>query len=399
MAYEVPKRRHITDRVAGEQVQARPAGYGADIYAHWVDLEEREYRLPRVVDEDTAIAPLKTRAYRRSETRSIEIAGEKYLLAFGDMHGHTENDAIGTVDMYYAHGLMVTGTDFVASTNHDYSPDFLTQSEWAFTQALASVYNAIPERAAFSGWEWTTAPADKNGGHRAMYFLADNGPLYRSTTVTSNTVAKLYGLLRGVDVVLQPHHRGWEGYDEKLQPVVEITSAWREPREEGTELKPQGKVRSAWEALERGYRIGFVGSGDTHWLGPGEDYGITGAYVKGLTREGVFEAIRSRRVFATTGARMLVDFRVNGVFMGGETRANGAPRVTVSVEGESELESVEIVRDHKIVHAAACSGTKASIEYADQAGKPAGRQWSYYYVRAKQRDGMRAWSTPVWVNW
>lgn len=405
MAYEVPKRRHITDADLGDQsrpygqVQARPAGFGADIFCHRVDLEEREYRLPRIVDEGSPIPPLETRAYLRPQRRMIDIGGEKYQLVFGDLHGHTENDAIGTVDMYYAHGLLVTGMDFVASTNHDFSPDFLTQSEWALTQALAGVYNKIPERVAFSGWEWTTAPADARGGHRAMYFLADSGPLHRSTTTTSNNVEKLFRLLRGVDVILQPHHRGWEGYDPKLQPVFEITSAWREPREEGAELKAQGKVRSAWEAIERGYRVGFVGSGDTHWLGPGEDNGITGAYVKELSREGVFEAIRSRRVFASTGARMLLDFRVNGTFMGGETRAAGPPRVDVSVTGEADLERIEVVRDHRIVYAAPGSSPVATFVFVDRAERPPDRKTSYYYVRVTQKDQTRAWSSPVWVNW
>ena len=63
MAYEVPKRRHITDADLGDQsqptgqVQARPAGFGADIVCHWVDLEERQYRLPRVVEEEKPVPP------------------------------------------------------------------------------------------------------------------------------------------------------------------------------------------------------------------------------------------------------------------------------------------------------------------------------------------------------
>ncbi len=391
MAYEVPKRRHITDRTASEDAQARAAGYGADIYCHNVDLDEREYRLPRVVDDPSPVAPLRTRPYRRPEPRAVEVNGQRYQLVFGDLHGHTENDAIGTVDMYYTHGLLVTGMDFLASTNHDYSPDFLTQSEWAATQALAGVYNAIPARTAFSGWEWTTAPADVRGGHRAMYFLRDNGPLYRSTTLPSNTVAKLYKLLRGRDVILQPHHRGWEGYDPELQPVYEITSGWREAREEGTGFQAQGKVRSAWEALDRGYRIGFVGSGDTHWLGPGEDYGITGAYAKEFSREGIFEALRARRVFASTGPRMVLDFRVNGTFLGGETTATGPVRIEAGVEGETE--KVEVVRDHRVIHATA----QARFTYVDQSGR--GERASYYYLRVTQKDGMQAWSSPVWVTW
>jgi hypothetical protein len=174
-------------------------------------------------------------------------------------------------------------------------------------------------------------------------------------------------------------------------------------REESTDLRPSGKVQSAWEALERGYRIAFVGSGDTHWLGPGEDYGITGAYVKELTREGVFEAIRARRVYASTGARMLLDFRVNDTFMGGETRAQtsaqATPRITVDVQGDADLERLEIVRDHRIVYSVPGSGRKAAFHFIDQTGNPDHRPTSYYYLRVTQKDEGKVWSSPIWVTW
>jgi hypothetical protein len=399
MSYEVPKRRAGSDNMITEFAQPRPVGYGADVYFHRVDLDEHELRLPRVVDDVTPLATLQTRPYRKTSLRTLDVNGQQYKLVFGDMHGHTENDAIGTVDMYYTHGLMIAGMDFLASTNHDFSPDFITQSEWAATQALAKVYNGIEGRVAFSGYEWTTDPNDARGGHRAMYFLTDTATLHRSTTVATNTVWKLFKVFQGQDVIMQPHHNGWEGYDPKLQPVLEVTSSWRQLREESTDLKPKGKVESAWEALERGYRIAFVGSGDTHWLGPGEDYGITGAYVKNLSREGVFEAIRARRVFASTGARMLMNFRVNNTFMGGESRASGPPRVKVDLTGDADIDRIEIVRDHRIVHAANGSGLHAAFEFVDESGNPDGRKTSYYYLRVTQKDGMKAWSSPIWIDW
>ena len=399
MAYEVPRRRHIADRLWNFQITQRPGGFGSDIYSHRVDLDEREMKFARVVEESSAPAAIEPRRYVERETRSLTLDGKELKLAWGDMHGHTENDGIGTVDMYYAQGLFVTGMDFVALSNHDFTPDFLTQSEWAETQALAAVYNKHPNRAALSGWEWTTESQDERGGHRAMYFLGDNGPLYRSTTKTSNTVWKLFSLLRGQDVILQPHHNNWTGYDPDLQPVFEITSSWRQQREEGANFKKQGPVESVWEALDRGYRIGFVGSGDSHWLGTGEDFGITGAYVEELTREGVFDAIRSKRVFASTGARMLIDFRVHDSFMGGQTTASGPVKVEVRVTGDAELDRLEIVKDHRVVHAAAGNGMTKEFEYVDQSPPPADGRASYYYLRVKQKNNMYAWTSPVWVEW
>ena len=69
MAYEVPKRRHTLDRMESDSAQPRPSGYGADIYFHRVDLDEHEFRLPRVVDDQSPIAPLDTRPYRPTVPR------------------------------------------------------------------------------------------------------------------------------------------------------------------------------------------------------------------------------------------------------------------------------------------------------------------------------------------
>jgi hypothetical protein len=207
MAYDVPKRRHTLDRMQDDDAQPRPSGYGADVYFHRADLDEHEFRLPRVVDDPAPLAPLQTRPYRPTTPRFLEINGQRHRLVFGDMHGHTENDAIGTLDMYYTHGLLIAGMDYLASTNHDYTPNFITQSEWAATQTLAGVYNGIENRVAFSGYEWTTDPNDVRGGHRAMYFLTDTAVLHRSTTVGTDTVQKLYQALRGQDVILQARPR------------------------------------------------------------------------------------------------------------------------------------------------------------------------------------------------
>ena len=401
MAYEVPRRRHIADRLWAFGVAQRPGGYGADIYSHRIDLDERRSKFQEVVDDQEPIPALEPRTYRRDPPQSLTVGDERYRLVWGDLHGHTENDGIGTFDMYYAHGLFVTGMDFVASTNHDFTPDFLTQSEWAEVQALAGVYEEATDRVAFSGWEWTTESQDERGGHRAMYFRTDDAPIFRSTTITSDTVYKLFSLIRPWDVILQPHHNDWTGYDAELQPVFEITSAWRQAREEAVTFKKQGPVSAVWEALDRGYRIGFVGSGDSHWMGTGEDNGITGAYVKAATRDGVFEAIRSRRVFASTGGRFLIDFQVNGAFMGESVKADRAEplRMHVRVDGERPAELVEIVKDHKVIHATRGNGGSMEFEFVDRSGPRSGRRASYCYLRVRQGGDQYAWASPVWVDW
>ena len=67
------------------------------------------------------------------------------------------------------------------------------------------------------------------------------------------------------------------------------------------------------DALERGYRLGFVGSGDSHdghpglvHLASGGSGGLAGILAKARTREAVLEALRARRVYATNGPRIVL---------------------------------------------------------------------------------------------
>ena len=60
---------------------------------------------------------------------------------------------------------------------------------------------------------------------------------------------------------------------------------------------------------------------------------MTGAYATELTRPAIFEAIRKRRSYATTGEPIQVEFRVNGHLMGSEIDSLDGPVVEGAAEG------------------------------------------------------------------
>lgn len=69
--------------------------------------------------------------------------------------------------------------------------------------------------------------------------------------------------------------------------------------------------------LNAGWRVGLIGVSDEH----GQNWGLAGKgrggmYVTELSRNGVHEALRSRRVFATKHAGLRIDASANGVRMG-----------------------------------------------------------------------------------
>lgn len=105
----------------------------------------------------------------------------------------------------------------------------------------------------------------------------------------------------------------------------------------------------AVDTLLRGLRMGFVGGGDGHPAPPGES-GITGIYAKELTVEALWEALRLRRTIATTGAKIMIDFHVNGLPIGTSVDFTAASAdqlfpldIGVAVQGTSPIEKVDVV--------------------------------------------------------
>ncbi|MCL4425739.1 MAG: DUF3604 domain-containing protein, partial [Firmicutes bacterium] len=160
----------------------------------------------------------------------------------------------------------------------------------------------------------------------------------------------------------------------------------------------------------RGSRLGFIASSDGHDGHPGgaeawtglalrpKPYGsgLVAVYAEELTREAVFEALRRRRVYAVTGARIQLGFWVAGHFMGEEThmKAGVRPEIRISVEGIFPLELIEVVRDGHVIGRWGWGEKRAEILHVDETPPPG---LHFYYLRVRQGDGEMAWSSPVWV--
>jgi hypothetical protein len=69
-----------------------------------------------------------------------------------------------------------------------------------------------------------------------------------------------------------------------------------------------------------------------------------------LTRESIFASLYGRRVYATTGARILLDFTIDGHPMGSDVVCLGAPTIQVDVVGTAPLAVVQVFRDGQVVY-------------------------------------------------
>ena len=117
----------------------------------------------------------------------------------------------------------------------------------------------------------------------------------------------------------------WNYHDPDYQTVVEIFQCRGSCEYAGCPLKPRivraCRAATCSTAPKRGYKMGFIASGDHNSMG----IGVAALYVREISRQGIIEALKARRCFATTGERMFADFRVNGRLMGEELQTPADP--------------------------------------------------------------------------
>ena len=86
-------------------------------------------------------------------------------------------------------------------------------------------------------------------------------------------------------------------------------------------------------------------------LCPG-DYreGLAAVLAPELTREAIFDALKKRRTYAVTGARIELDFRINGHRIGEILPYTPQREILVSVSGWDDIASVEVLKNNAVIH-------------------------------------------------
>ena len=279
-------------------------------------------------------------------------------LYWGDLHGQTEETVgTGSVGDYLTYARDIAAVDATGHQGNDFQ---ITAAVYEHIQASLDAANEPGRFVTFNGYEWSgNTPA---GGDRNIYYR-DGGPIHRSshTLIADHSdadtdrypVDQLHATFAGRDDVLSvPHiggrHANLDYHDAQLEPVIEVASQWG---------------RFEWfarDALERGLKVGFIGGSDDHSGRPGWSAatvahhgvrgGLTAFLADELTRESLWDAMRARRCYGTTGPRIILDVSVNGHPIGSEFVTESPPLVRCHVIGTADLDSIEVRRGLDAVH-------------------------------------------------
>ena len=309
-----------------------------------------------------------------------------WRVYWGDLHAQSEETVgSGTLDEYFSHARDNAAVDFVGHQGNDFQ---VTEPVWRAIMAKTQEYDAANRFVTFAGYEWsgnTPGGGDHNvhfkGGPGQEYTLHRSGHWQiadRSDEATDRfPVSRLYEAFRGrEDVILIPHVGGRYAdlrryFDEGLMPLVEIASCW-------------GVFEwLAGDAFAGGHVFGLSAGSDDHTARPGMSHaprghfaiggGLTAVLAAGKGREAIWEALKARRTYATTGARLLLDVSLRLAAGGAgaaraEAKGAGGPRypmgahltpgesgdgpveVAVAVHGTGPLWQAEVLRWPEVLY-------------------------------------------------
>ncbi len=349
------------------------------------------------------------------ESNPMLVTVDGPRVFWGDLHGHTSlSDGTGTVEDYFLYARDVSALDVVAITDHDHwgvlpldgHPEF-----WEETKTQTRRFHQPGRFVTLLGYEWT----NWIHGHRHVVYFEDEGEIYSSISLDYETPTQLWDALRGKRVLTFAHHSAggvmptnWDfPPDPVLEPLTEIVSVHGSSEALDSPVPiydpiPGNFVR---DILDRGFRFGFLGSGDGHDGHPGfthlvtDSGGLAAIIADTLTRESVLEALRARRVYATNGPRILLRTALDSYSMGAlipkPKSGSYTGELFVHVIAETPLERVDLIRSGKVVDSMPIDGLLEVTMGQKIKNLVSGE---YLYVRAVQQDSGAAWSSPIYIE-
>lgn len=367
----------------------------------------------RVRDPETGITGV---------SNPIVVTSEKpdYRLFWGNLHCHSIfGDGIRIPEEIHAFARDESFLDVFALTDHT---EAITKGQWTYFNEVANDFYEPGRYVTFIGGEWTSPQY----GHRNFIYPGNSGPILRCTDPNQDTLQKLYAIARAEGALIVANHTAsfghtthWDnGHDPETERLIEIYSIGgiNEMMFGLNNLSPnrrkdQEVERShAIDGLKRGFKLGFIGTGDDHDGRPGdslhhlqekpESYkflrgpGLMGVWAEDLTRESVFKALWNRRVYGTTNNRTWLKFSINGNPMGSDFQTQQNLTLKIEAAGSTKIQRVDLVKEGEVVHSRTMDQWHLNWDLKEnRPNKP-----TWYYVRLKLEDDHAAWSSPIWIT-
>ena len=390
-----------------------------------------------MADGRTEVKVTATRADDKSAEFSwfFTVGKTTYQLYFGQLHGHTQySDGAGSLDsaLSYIKNLPDSANvQFVAFTDHSnyfdsknapnveaalYDTSLVKDSDashsWKTYKDTIAQFNEdnAGSMVAIGGFEmtWSGGPGHINTFNTPGIVSRNNKTLNNKTDDAG--MKAYYALLsqtEGANSISQFNHPGTTFGNFKdfsyWNPVIDSRMYMVEVGNGEGQIGAGGYYPSYEQyimALDKGWHLAPTNNQDNHqgkWGNANDARDVI--LTDNFTEEGIYDAIRALRMYATEDKNLELGYTVNGLMMGSSIKTvPGKLDIEVSVYDPDRTDSIAkvevVVNSGKVAHvwddAAQLKNGTLSVTLAPE--------YSYYFIRVTQKDGDLAVTAPVWVG-
>ena len=390
-----------------------------------------------MADGRTEVKVTATRADGKSAEFSwfFTVGKTTYQLYFGQLHGHTQySDGSGTLDsaLSYIRSLPDSANvQFVAFTDHSnyfdsknapnveaalYDTSLVKDSDashsWKTYKDTIAQFNKdnAGDMVAIGGFEmtWSGGPGHINTFNTPGIVSRNNKTLNNKTDDAG--MKAYYALLsqaEGATSISQFNHPGttfgnfkdfnyWDPVIDSRMYMVEVGN--------GEGAIGAGGYYPSYEqyimALDKGWHLAPTNNQDNHkgkWGNANDARDVI--LTDDFSEQGIYEAIRALRMYATEDKNLELTYTVNGLMMGSSiTEIPDKLNVEVTVndpDASDSIAKVEVVANSGKV---AYTWDNAAQLRSGKLSATLDPSYSYYFIRVTQKDGDLAVTSPVWVG-
>lgn len=369
-----------------------------------------------------------------SKTWSFTIGEATFQRYFGQLHSHTQySDGAGSLESALAYVKALpdnANVDFVAFTDHSnyfdsknnpnveaalYDTSLVKDSDpshsWATYKNTVAAFNAANagKMVAIAGFEmtWSGGPGHINTFNTPGIVSRNNTTLNNKTKDAGlQAYYKLLSQTEGANSISQFNHPGttfgnfidfgyWDAVVDTRMYMVEVGN--------GEGQIGAGGYYPSYEqyimALDKGWHVAPTNNQDNHkgrWGNANDARDVI--LTDDFTEDGIYAALRARRMYATEDKNLELDYTVNGNMMGSIIDVPEKLNFEISFNDPDRTDSIAkvelVVNSGKVAYtwnsAADLAKGSVSVELDPE--------YTYYFVRVTEGDGDLAVTAPVWVG-
>ena len=421
---------------AGENASVTMTVNGAEVNAAYANGKVTYTPAAAMADGKVTVTVTVKRADEKetSKTWSFTIGEATFQRYFGQLHSHTQySDGAGSLESALAYIKALpdnANVDFVAFTDHSnyfdsknnpnveaalYDTSLVKDSDpshsWATYKNTVAAFNAANagKMVAIAGFEmtWSGGPGHINTFNTPGIVSRNNTTLNNKTKDAGlQAYYKLLSQTEGVDSISQFNHPGttfgnfidfgyWDAVVDTRMYMVEVGN--------GEGQIGAGGYYPSYEqyimALDKGWHVAPTNNQDNHkgkWGNANDARDVI--LTDDFTEDGIYAALRARRMYATEDKNLELDYTVNGNMMGSIIDVPEKLNFEISFNDPDRTDSIAkvelVVNSGKVAYtwdsAADLAKGSVSVELAPE--------YTYYFVRVTEGDGDLAVTAPVWVG-